>query len=313
MSDNWKTAALTLHNTGLLSRRKIAKLVGVPRSTCLDFLRGVEPNEIEVAQSKEGKTHLVIPDSQVRPDVSIEYLRWIGAYICKKRPDSIIHLGDFADMSSLGVYDKGKRSAEGKRVYADIDAAREGMKALMTPLWNLQAQQKLAGEPVYKPRLVLTLGNHCDRITRHVNANPELHGFLSIDSLGYKEFGWEVVPFLTPINIDNVNYCHYYPNVMTGKALGGSALNMLKTIGESFVMGHRQTLDVATRFLPASGRQQWGIISGACYTHEEDYKGKQGNHHWRGIITLHNVKDGSFDPLFISLEWLERTFGKVVH
>lgn len=311
MSDNWKDRAKALASTGALSWRKIAKSLNVSKSTCSDYLRSIK-QEIPV-DCMEGRTHLVIPDSQVKPGVSLEYLRWIGEYICKKRPDTIIHLGDFADLESLSTYDKGKKSAEGKRVQADIESVHEGLRTLLTPLWKLQAEQIESEEKVYKPRLVITLGNHCNRLSRHVEANPELDGFLDLSALKYEEYGFEVVPFLTPINIDHVNYCHYYPNVMTGKPLGGSALSMLKTIGESFVMGHRQTLDVATRFLPASGKQQWGIISGACYTHEEVYKGKQGNHHWRGIITLHNVRDGSFDPLFISLDWLERTYGKEDH
>ena len=116
------------------------------------------------------------------------------------------------------------------------------------------------------------------------------------------------MPFLTPIMIDGVSYCHYFPNVMTGKPLSGTALNMLTKIGESFTMGHRQTLDVATRFLPSSGRQQWGMVCGAAYTHQEDYKGVQGNKHWRGIILKHNVRNGSYDPLFVSMDWLKETY-----
>jgi hypothetical protein len=241
--------------------------------------------------------------------VSLDFLDWIGQYIVRKKPDVIIHGGDFADMESLSTYDKGRRTAEGKRVQQDIDVAIKGMEILLKPLRALQERQRKAGEQVYTPRMVLTLGNHEDRINRHVNANPELHGYLSIDSLRYKEFGWEVVPFLTPVVIDGVTYCHYFPNVMTGKPLGGSALNMLKTIGSSFTQGHKQTLDVATRFLPTDGTQQWGVVAGACYTHDEDYKGVQGNHHWRGIILKHNVRNGSYDPLFVGLDWLEREYG----
>jgi hypothetical protein len=100
-------------------------------------------------------------------------------------------------------------------------------------------------------------------------------------------------------------------NPMSGKPYGGMASNILKHVGESFTVGHKQTLDVATRFLPASGRQQWAIVAGACYTHEEDYKGYQGNHHWRGIIVKHNVKDGSYNPMFVDLDFLKRRFGSV--
>lgn len=307
---SWKQQAAALAATGAISWRQIAKVLGVPKSSISDFLRQHGDKPVVKKTKDEGTTHLLIPDSQVKPGVSLDYLEWIGKYIVRKRPDVVVHIGDFADMESLSTYDKGKRSAEGKRLQADIDVAKEGMKILLKPLRALQKAQMEAEEEIYTPRLVLTLGNHEDRLTRYVNDNPELHGTVGTHSLGYENDGWEVVPFLKPIEIDGVAYCHYFPNVMTGKPLGGSAAAMLKTIGTSFTMGHRQTLDVATRFLPHSGQQQWGLIAGAAYTHDEEYKGPQGNHHWRGIVLKHNVCEGSYDPLFISLDWLEKEYGQ---
>ena len=156
--------------------------------------------------------------------------------------------------------------------------------------------------------MVLTLGNHEERIVRHVNENPELIGFLSYDNLRYEDMGWEVYDFLKPAVINGVAYCHYMPNPMSGRPYGGAALNVLKNVGESFCMGHKQCLDVATRFLPASGKQQWAIIAGACYDHDEGYKGYQGNHHFRGIVVKHNVVGGSFNPSFISLDYLKTRY-----
>lgn len=312
--NEWRQDAVKLLNTGVMSRREIAQFLGVKRSTCLDYLRAysnsVEAAVKEVAAPKAENTHLVIFDTQCRPDISLNYLRWIGQYIVRKRPNVIVHIGDHADMESLSSYDKGMRSAEGKRVHEDIRWAVGGMKALLTPLWELQEQQRVNGEEVYSPRMVLTLGNHEHRIDRHVNANPEMHGFLSTDDLQYAEMGWEVAPFLTPVEIDGIHYCHYFPNVMTGKPLGGTAANMLTKIGTSFTMGHQQLLDVAVRTLQTTGQQQWGVKCGASYVHEEGYKGVQGNKHWRGIMVKHNVKDGSYDPLFISMQWLEEQYGK---
>lgn len=293
-------AAMALMEQGW-SQRKAAKHLGIPRSSLQDALKTsakgstsdvqgvgstplqgghVKPLESDdgpfvktchnYGKSKSGRKHLVIPDTQMKPGISTEYLRWIGEYICDKRPDVVVHLGDHADMPSLSSYDKGKRSAEGKRVQKDIDAAIDGMKALLTPLRNLQKEQEAKGEAVYTPRLVFTLGNHCERIMRHVNANPELHGFLSYDNLRYKEFGWEVYDYLTPVSVDGVTYIHFMPNPMTGKPFSGMVANTLKTVGESFTQGHKQTLEVHTRFLPFSGKQQWGIVAGSCL--EENHK-----------------------------------------
>ena len=59
--------------------------------------------------------HLIIPDTQVKYGLDFSYLRRIGQYIIDKKPDVVVHLGDFADMESLSSYDIGKKSFEGKR------------------------------------------------------------------------------------------------------------------------------------------------------------------------------------------------------
>lgn len=263
-----------------------------------------------VDEVAEGSTHFIIPDTQVKPGIDMSFCDWVGQYMADKQPDVIVHIGDHADMESLSSYDRGTKKAEGKRIHQDIDASIEGMSRLLRPIYELQQQQlKVHGKVLYKPKMVLTLGNHEERIMRHVNANPELAGFVSYDNLKYKEFGWEVIDFLVPYNIHGVNYVHYMANPMSGKPYGGMVLNILKQVGESFVMGHKQCLDIATRFLPASGKQQWGIVAGACYTHDEAYKGPQGNKHWRGVVMLHNVKEGNFNIMTTDLTYLESRYG----
>jgi len=42
--------------------------------------------------------HLEIPDTQIKYGEDLTFLTWIGKYIVQKKPDVIIHLGDFADM-----------------------------------------------------------------------------------------------------------------------------------------------------------------------------------------------------------------------
>ena len=258
---------------------------------------------------KDDCTHFVIPDTQVKPGVCMKYLDHVGAYMADKQPEVIVMIGDHADMPSLSSYDKGTKKAEGKTMQLDFDAAIEGMKRLLRPIYELQQRElRIYGRIKYKPVMVLTIGNHEERIMRHVNYNPELAGFVSYDNLKYKEFGWDVIDFLVPKNIHGVNYVHYMANPMTGRPYGGQALNILKQVGESFVMGHKQCLDIATRFLPASGKQQWAIIAGACYSHDEDYKGPQGNKHWRGVVILNNVKDGTFNPKFVDLDYMKKRF-----
>jgi hypothetical protein len=76
----------------------------------------------------------------------------------------------------------------------------------------------------------------------------------------------------------------------------------------SSVAGHQQGKQIAYG-TKADGTTITSIIAGSCYEHDEDYLGAQGNKHWRGVIMLHDVKDGMFDEMFVNLEYLKRKYG----
>jgi hypothetical protein len=251
--------------------------------------------------------HLIIPDCQVKPGVDLSHLSWIGQYIIRKKPEVIVCIGDFADMESLSSYDKGKKSFEGRRYKADIAAAKAGMDLLLNPMREYNQNARKGKHAQYKPRMIMVLGNHEQRIERVSEYQPEFDGVVSYDDLPYTE--WEVIPYLKPIVVDGISYVHYLANPFSGKPYGGSPANQLAKVGNSFIVGHKQTLEITTRFT-LDGKQQWGIIAGACYLHDESFKGPQGNAHWRGIILAHRVIDGSFDPCFISLDYLKERFDK---
>src|ERR1700752_1571931 len=105
-------------------------------------------------------------------------------------------------MPSLSSWDIGKKSFEGRRYKADVEAVHEAMTVLLEPLWTYNEKAKKNKEKQYKPRMVMTLGNHCNRINRAVNDDPKLEGVLSVDDLKYKEFGWEVYDFLDVVVVD---------------------------------------------------------------------------------------------------------------
>ena len=260
------------------------------------------------ALSEVIKTHIVIPDTQAKPGVPTDHLRWVGQYILDKFKDQpgveIIHLGDHWDMPSLSSYDKGKRAMEGRRIAEDIEAGNEALALLTKPMDEFNAMRRRNKDRTWQPRMWMLRGNHEDRITRATEMDAQLAGLLRMDML--KSPGWNVVPFLKPLTIDGVVYAHYFQNKMTGHPLGGQAATRLKTIGHSFTMGHQQTLDYSLRFV--QDRSQHALIAGACYLHNEDYKGYQGNAHWRGIIVCFQVEDGQYDPMFISLDFLCRKY-----
>jgi hypothetical protein len=257
----------------------------------------------------QATTHIVIPDTQAKVGVPTDHLRWIGQYIVDEFHDKlikIIHLGDHADMPSLSSYDKGKKSMEGRRYTIDIEAANEAWRILNAGIDAFNNNRRRTKHRPWKPERHILLGNHEDRINRAVEMDAQLEGVISTDDLDYARSGWIVHPFLKPVEIDGIWYAHYWQNTMTGKPLGGSALARLKTLGHSYTMGHQQVLDYAIRFV--SGQSQHALVAGACYLHDEDYKGWQGNAHWRGIVVCHEVREGSYDPMFVSLDYLCRRY-----
>jgi hypothetical protein len=253
-----------------------------------------------------GKKILVLPDVQAKPGNDFSFLRRIGAYMVEKKPDVVVCIGDFADMPSLSSYDKGKKSFEGRRYKRDIEAAQFAMQAFLGPLneYNDMRRRNKKGE--YKPRMVLTLGNHEHRISRACEDDPKLDGVLSVKDLAYEEYGWEVIPFLEVIVIEGIAFSHYFTTGVMGRP-AGSAQAQLRKAGMSCIAGHQQGKQIAyaTR---ADGKTITSIIAGSAYEHDEEYLGNQGNRHWRGFLMLHEVEDGGFDEMWVSLGYVNQRY-----
>lgn len=176
----------------------------------------------------------------------------------------------------------------------------------MRPIESLQDSQKRNKKKVYSPRMIMTLGNHENRINRAVDNDPKIEGLISVKDLGYEGFGWEVYPFLDVVVIDDIAYSHYFPTGIAGRP-ATTANAQLSKKHMSCVAGHQQGLQIATAHR-ADGRRLTSIIAGSCYEHNEDYLGPQGNKHWRGCLMFHEVNDGQFDLMPVSLDFLNKRY-----
>ena len=266
--------------------------------------------------SKHAK-HLVIPDTQCRPGVPLDHLLWAGRYALEKRPDVIVHLGDHWDMPSLSSWDSATKKAQKKRAYlsgkdkgvGDIEAGNRGLELFMKPL--LKYNKKAMKSRRYTPRLVMIRGNHENRITRAIEQEPWLEGAISQEHFNDKALGWEVVPFLKPIKIGGILFCHYFcrgSNGTVAQTRRGSPSAKAQVVREgcSAIAGHKQGLDVHIQ--PTGDGMRRGIIAGSFYQHDEEYMSPQGQNHWRGILLLHDVYQGEFDLCEVSLAHLKRRY-----
>jgi hypothetical protein len=252
---------------------------------------------------------LVLPDVQSKPGVDFSYLARIGTYLVEKKPDVVVCLGDFADMPSLSSYDRGKKSFEGRRYKRDIEAAQFAMQAFLGPLNAYNEMRRKNKKREYKPRMVLTLGNHEYRIDRACDDDPKLEGMLSVKDLAYEEYGWEVFPFLERVIIEGVAFSHYFVTGVAGRPASTAAAQLRKT-NMSAVAGHQQGKQIAYGSR-ADGSTITSIITGSCYEHLESYLGAQGNQHYRGLLMLHEVRNGSFDEMWVSLDYINRRYPDV--
>jgi hypothetical protein len=256
-----------------------------------------KPSKRTARKPRDAK-HLYIPDTQVKVGVPINHLEAAGNYAVEKRPDTIVLAGDWWDFPSLSSYDRGKLSFEGRRYRLDVEAGKVGMEKFLAPI------RKAKG---YRPRIVMTLGNHENRVNRAIEEHSVLDGTIGIHDLQLAAFGIESHEFLSPVVIDGVSYCHYFPRSASGKVMQSksgapNALAQLRREGRSCVSGHTQGFDIAC--LPFSGRLQWGIQAGSFYQHTENYLTPQGQDHWHGVVMLHEVQDGCFSPMIVGLNYL---------
>lgn len=258
--------------------------------------------------AKQAPVHFVIPDTQVKPGVPTDHLTWIGRYLVdqfKGHPNlTVVHLGDHWDMPSLSSYDRGKRAMEGRRYVEDVDAGNAAWHRLNAPLDRYNARQERTGREEWWPRRVRLLGNHEWRVERAAEDNAALEGAVSLDHL--ESPGWEVVDFLEPVTLDGVTYAHYFYNPANGRPYSGMIETRIKNVGRSFTQGHQQGLMYGLR--QVAGTRHHGLVAGSCYLHEEDYLGPQGVSYWRGIVVCHEVRDGVYDPMFVSLDYLCRRY-----
>lgn len=250
---------------------------------------------------------LFIPDTQVRPGVNTDHLEAAGNYAVAKKPDVIVMIGDWWDMPSLNSYENRSSSYFHDKSYvSDIESGKEAMERFLGPINRYNTMRKKNKKRAYSPRMVFTEGNHEYRIQRAIKEDPRLKGTIGREDFELEKMGWEFYPFLKIVEIEDILYSHYFvnPDSLTNNPVGGTIENKLKLIGHSFAQGHQQKRQYGNRFT-ATGKELHGLVCGAFYSHHEDYLGEQGDRqYWRGMLLKNEVKNGTYDPCFLSLDYL---------
>lgn len=229
---------------------------------------------------------LVIGDVHDDPNLDKDRLRRTGQYIVDTLPDVIVLIGDFLTFDSCNSHDK-NHTRKGKKKTSIIDDCESGKRAilaLMGPVYELQRKQR---KKVYKPKLVITLGNHENRFERFINENPEMAGMYERDLVSiFVQAGFEVVQYGKFFVFHDMSYTHTPFNGM-GKPFGGVNMgrNIALNLCFNITHGHKhEAYEVITpkvsngitanavhvictgSFLPVGYREDYADLSQNCWT-----------------------------------------------
>lgn len=257
------------------------------------------------------KRILVIGDPHSRPESHTERFSALANFIIDKRPDHIVCIGDFADMASLCKYDVGTVNAEGRRYADDIASANVALGLVNNPVRSYSNRVRQNRKKRYDPKFYVTLGNHENRIERAVQQDPKLFGHLSTDDIEFKRYGWEVVPYLSPLEIEGICFQHYFTSGVMGRPIGGHnhARTLIQRNHVSSVCGHSHLRDYSED-ANSFGRRVFGLVAGCYddlgvgyeYTTEQD-------RFWSGLVLLHEVANGSAEPAWFSYQYILEGWG----
>jgi len=243
-------------------------------------------------------THLIIGDPHCTPKATNDRFLWAGRVAADIKATHVICMGDFCSVDSLCSYDKAKLSFEGRRFKKDIEHTQDALIKFNRGLGK------------HRPRKIMILGNHEDRIDRVVQDNPELEGTLSISNLQYERYGWQQVPYKKGKVISGVYYTHHLASGITGRPISGE--NVARTIltkhKVSATVGHCHLLDHAVSTLP-SGKKLYALSAGCYLNHEEAYAKETQHLWWSGLVIKHNVKDGEYDLETMEYKRVKQLYG----
>jgi len=168
------------------------------------------------------KSAVILPDVHLTEEIPQDYLP-VRTFIRDMKPNKIILLGDFMDVSSLSGWDMDKKLLmENRRFKREVDLANKELDYL----------QRYAKDE--KDAIVYLEGNHEDRVKRYVEKNPEMEGLIELPTqLKLKE---RKIKWLIYNQLYKLGDMYFTHGMYTNKY---SAAKHLQTLGCNICFGHQ--------------------------------------------------------------------------
>ncbi len=254
---------------------------------------------------------LLIPDSHVSQDQSLERFRKLGNYIVETRPEAIISMGDFMSLKSISHWDDSKRlTMEGRRYRDELSNGNIALDLIEKPMKELNDSLKSSKQKQYRPKKFYLEGNHCAWLEKYVEQNPQMEGHLDIKTdLHLDVRGWDVIKYKHNLDIDDVLFTHVPIAANQQPVSGKYALHTAMTLSaKSLVFAHTHRLEQVNVKRHGDDRVLQGLTCGCFFEDEDEYAEGGANNYWKGIVELNIFQKGRFDVTTISMERLYREY-----
>ena len=255
------------------------------------------------------KTAVVFTCSHSDPQTDNERYTWLGKFLYDIKPDYVVDLGDGADMRSLNSYDTLKPKAIVSQSYErDIDHYNDSQERL---------RHYFKANKRKRPAWYGFEGNHEHRIKTAIGFDPRLEGSkygISFKHLQtnkwfdeYHEYEYGAPKIH---NYDGVDYAHFVGTGNGPRALSGvhHAYGLLQKRFRSCTVGHSHYRHMYFKDNAGTGGAI-GLVVGCFKGAKESWAGQANDDWWKGVIVKRNIQDGMYEPQWISLETLRRTYG----
>lgn len=256
--------------------------------------------------------HLVIADPHVRHDDNYERFRHLGKAIVDILPDVIILLGDWCNFDSVSSFECHGRPT----LSSELAAAENAMRTMMQPLKEYNKEQARKHRPRHYPRIVECLGNHEERLKRHLAEFPESFGsVLDLKTLLGYNVPREQYPYGAYAEVDDILYTHCPWNKM-GKPITGLyrgrkiAMESMKPV----VYGHTHSMDYSSVARLGPNNQVNCSLNAPAFMdtgHIEPYaKNSQTGWYYGFLVIRPSLVEGQpFGFAYVTMDELKEQYG----
>tara|TARA_R110002020_G_scaffold191744_2_gene391677 strand:- start:2786 stop:3559 length:774 start_codon:yes stop_codon:yes gene_type:complete len=256
------------------------------------------------------KTAVVFTCAHADPSVSNDRFDWLSDFIYDVRPDYVVDLGDGADLKSLNSYDtRYPKAIVAQNYEADIQCYNDAQERL---------RRKFRVMKKKRPAFFGLEGNHENRIKKAIANDPRLEGSkygISFSHLQtdvwfdeYHEYN-NSAPAIA--DYDGISYAHYIASGNYGTAMSGlhHAYGIIQKRHNSTTVGHSHKRSMFFKD-DAHPHPTIGLVAGCFKGAKEGWAGQANLEWWKGVIVKRNIRDGYYEPEFVSLERLRDVYGK---